>query len=174
MKLYLIGFTALINLGGLWAGVATQAYLASNMIVVMSLVNETDWVPTPGEQYAIYLGIIVFGLGSSLLSGVKFTRRLDSSMTWVSILGLGAFAITILAMAKPKASAVSDRMWASTWCGVLISGFVDLCLYGCLQLFRLELDDHRLVDRSAQLFLRFRGVRPVRYRPRPLRVYASS
>jgi hypothetical protein len=108
-------FTALINLGGLWAGVATQAYLASNMIVVMSLVNETDWVPTPGEQYAIYLGIIVFGLGSSLVSGIKFTRRLDSSMTWVSILGLGAFAITILAMAKPKASAVSDRMWTSAW-----------------------------------------------------------
>jgi len=108
-------FTALINLGGLWAGVATQAYLASSMIVVMSLVNETDWVPAPGEQYAIYLGIIVFGLGSSLVSGVKFTRRLDSSMTWVSILGLGAFAITILAMAKPKASAVSNRMWTSAW-----------------------------------------------------------
>jgi hypothetical protein len=165
-------FTALINLGGLWAGVATQAYLASNMIVVMSLVNETDWVPTPGEHYAIYLGIIVFGLGSSLLSGVKFTRRLDSSMTWVSILGLGAFAITILAMAKPKASAVSNRMWTSAWCGVLITGFVDLCLYGCLQLFRLELNGHRLVDRSAQLLLRFRGVRPVRYRSRPPRLYA--
>lgn len=104
-------FTALINLGGLWAGVATQAYLASVLIVVMALVNEADWNPGSGEQYAIYLGIIVFGLGSSLLSGSTFTRRLDSSMTWISILGLGTFAITILAMAKPKASAVSNRIW---------------------------------------------------------------
>jgi hypothetical protein len=77
------------------------------LIVVMVLVNEVDWAPTLGEQYAIYLAVIVFGLGSSLLSGTTFTRRLDSSMTWVSILGLATFAITILSASKSKASAVS-------------------------------------------------------------------
>lgn len=50
----------------------------------------------------------------------------------------------------------------------------ELCLYGCLQLFRLELDGYRLVDWSAQLLLRVCGVRPVRYRLRPSIIVPSA
>jgi hypothetical protein len=100
-------FTALFNLGGLWAGAATPAYLASTLIVAMAKLNNLEYISTSGESYAIYLAVILFGLGSSLVSAVKFTRMLDSSMAWFSVLGLVTIAVTILAMTTPKAPAVS-------------------------------------------------------------------
>ena len=146
------------NVGGLWAGVATQAYLASTLIVVMARVNNLDYSPTPAQAYGIYAAIIVFGLGSTLISGVKFTRTLDSSMTWISVVGLGSIVITLLATAKPKASAVSPSYSRWSYRVHRLIQFLELCVHRRLQLLGLGLDGDSVVNRAFKFLVRLHRI----------------
>lgn len=87
-------FTAMINIAGWCSGIATQAYLCSEfssyrltkrgasrdltnslcvlgvLIVTIAAVNGSTWAATASESYAIYLGVIVLGFCSNIISNV--------------------------------------------------------------------------------------------------------
>ncbi|WVR04218.1 hypothetical protein IAU60_001218 [Kwoniella sp. DSM 27419] len=63
--------TGMLNVIGLWLGIATAAYLCANMVVSIILVNNPDYVNTPAKQYAIFIAMTLFAPLSALGVGSK-------------------------------------------------------------------------------------------------------
>ncbi|WVQ78062.1 hypothetical protein IAT38_000143 [Cryptococcus sp. DSM 104549] len=96
--------TGMLNVIGLWLGIATAAYLCANMVVSMILVNNADYVNTPGKQYGIFVAMTMVAPLSALGVGSKANRRIETGLMVLSVVGSLVIIITLLAMSSPKAS----------------------------------------------------------------------
>ncbi|WWC67432.1 uncharacterized protein I206_101340 [Kwoniella pini CBS 10737] len=96
--------TGMSNVIGLWLGIAAAAYLCTNMVASIILVNNPDFILTPGKQYGIFIAMTMFAPLSALGVGSKANRRLDLGLMVLSIVGSVVIVVTLLAKASPRAS----------------------------------------------------------------------
>ncbi|OCF39128.1 hypothetical protein I317_07069 [Kwoniella heveanensis CBS 569] len=97
--------TGMLNVIGLWLGIATAAYLCANMVVSIILVNNPDYVNTPAKQYGIFVAMTLFAPLSALGVGSKANRRIEMGLMVLSLVGSLVIIVTLLAKSSPKASA---------------------------------------------------------------------
>ncbi|WWC87420.1 uncharacterized protein L201_002309 [Kwoniella dendrophila CBS 6074] len=97
-------FTGMSNVIGLWLGIAAAAFLCTNMVTSIILVNNPDFILTPAKQYAIFIAMTMFAPLSALGVGSKANRRLEMGLMVLSIVGSLVIIITLLAKASPRAS----------------------------------------------------------------------
>jgi len=100
-------FTGMLNVIGLWLGIATAAYLCANMVVSIILVNNPGFTNTPATQYGIFVAMTLFAPLSMICVGNRANRMLEYVLMALSCVGALVIAITLLATQTPKASAVS-------------------------------------------------------------------
>ncbi|WVW79036.1 hypothetical protein I302_100999 [Kwoniella bestiolae CBS 10118] len=98
-------FTGMSNVIGLWLGIAAAAFLCTNMVTSIILVNNPDFVLTPAKQYGLFVAMTMFAPLSALGVGSKANRRLEMGLMVLSIVGSLVIIVTLLAKASPKASA---------------------------------------------------------------------
>ena len=79
----------------------------ANMVVSMILVNNPEFVNTPGIQYGIFVAMTLFAPLSMICIGNRANRILEYVLMGLSCAGALVIAITLLATQTPKASAVS-------------------------------------------------------------------
>lgn len=101
-------FTGMLNVIGLWLGIATAAYLCANMVVSIILVNNPGFTNTPATQYGIFVAMTLFAPLSMICVGNRANRMLEYVLMALSCVGALVIAITLLATQTPKASAVSS------------------------------------------------------------------
>lgn len=115
--------TGMSDVIGLWLAIATAAYLCgasgSNLhlvekeadgvavtIISMILVNNPDFVVTPAKQYAIFAAMTIVTPCSALGVGHRVNRGIEQALMILSVAGVIVIAVTVLATADNKASAV--------------------------------------------------------------------
>lgn len=76
-------------------------------IISMILVNNPDFIVTPAKQYAIFAAMTIVTPISALGVGHRVNRKIEQGLMVLSVAGVIAIAVTILATASPRASAVS-------------------------------------------------------------------
>jgi amino acid transporter len=144
-------FTGMLNVIGLWLGIATAAYLCANMVVSIILVNNPGFVNTPSTQYGIFVAMTLFAPLSMICVGNRANRMLEYVLMALSCVGGLVIAVTLLATQSPKASAVS---LPKHLCGDIVSSLrVVVRIRWCRQYNRLGLDRHCMAYWSTPITL---------------------
>jgi hypothetical protein len=148
-------FTGMLNVIGLWLGIATAAYLCANMVVSIILVNNPGFTNTPATQYGIFVAMTLFAPLSMICVGNRANRMLEYVLMALSCVGALVIAITLLATQTPKASAVSLERKNSKF--KLIIEVIRV--RGCSQYDRLGFDRHCLAHRPPSVSVRIHRLR---------------
>lgn len=77
------------------------------LLVSAIRINIPQWDPMSGQEYAIFAAVVLVGPVTSLVIGSRANRWIDKTLMMLAILGALAVFVVLLAMAKPKAPAVS-------------------------------------------------------------------